>query len=469
MRIVIVGGGSVGTFAARELQGPLERMGHELVLVNPENFMQYQSLLPEAAAGNIEPRHVVVPLRQALRKTRLIVGEARSVDHERRVVHVMLIDGGTIELSYEVLILAPGSRSRTLPIPGLADRAVGFKTVAEAIFLRNHILSRLDVAAEATDPEQRRAALTFVFVGAGYAGVEAIAELEDLARAATRYVPSVSRADMRWVLVEAGPAILPEIGPALAGYAARVLARRGIEVFTDTRLESAEFGTVRLSNERSWPAHTLVWTAGVTPEPLALASGLPVDGRHRIVVDGCMRVQGLADVWAAGDAAAVPDPDSPGGFSPPTAQHAVRQGKRLGKNVLAVLSGKEPSPFRYKTLGSLASLGRYRGVARVLGVRLRGFPAWFVARSYHLWMIPTPNRKARIVVDWTFGLLFSRDMTQLGSLQAPRAPFARAVGDAALAPPPRVDPEPDGAANLADVDVDRGEPGVADSSGGNDP
>ncbi|MEX0754468.1 MAG: NAD(P)/FAD-dependent oxidoreductase [Actinomycetota bacterium] len=434
MRILIVGGGSVGVFAARTLQDRLSRMGHELVLVNPENYMQYQSLLPEAAAGNIEPRHVVVPLRQALRRTRLIVGEVQRIDHERRIARIRLIDGSTRELSYEILILGPGSRSRTLPVPGLAERAVGFKTVAEAIFLRNHILGCLDLAAETSDPQERRAALTFVFVGAGYAGVEALAELEDLARAAARYVPTVERAHMRWILVEAGPTILPEIGASLAGYTTRALRRRGIEVFTDTRLGSATDGRMELSNGHSFDAGTLVWTAGVKPEPLAIVSGLPTDEHGRLDVDDRLRVRGVSDVWAAGDAAAVPDPNTASGISPPTAQHATRQGKRIGRNVLAVLSGREPAPFRYRTLGALASLGRYKGVARVLGIRLRGFPAWFVARSYHLLMVPTFNRKVRIVFDWTVGLFFPRDLAQLGSLQAPREPFERAVGDARLAP-----------------------------------
>ena len=425
-RVLVVGGGYVGMYAALQMQRELSRAGHELTLVNAENYMQYQPFLPEVASGNIEPRHVVVPLRQILRKTMVLVGEVRRIDHERRVATVRTPNGEDLDVPYDVLVLGAGSRSRVLPVPGLADWGVGFKTVAEAIFLRNHVLSRLDAAAEEPDEDHRRAALTFVFVGAGYAGVEALAELEDMARSALRYYRGLHPDDMRWVLVEATSRILPELSPDLATYVSSRLRVRGIEVLVNTTLESAEGGMMRLSNGMHFPADTLVWTAGVKPEPLAARSNFPVDERGRVIVDEFLRVRGVEDAWAAGDNAAVPDLAT-GGLFPPTAQHALRQARRLGTNVIASLRGEQLEPFRWRNLGQLASLGRFKGAAIVLGVKVKGFPAWFLHRTYHLWMMPTLNRKVRIVADWTVGLLFPRDVTQLGSIHHPRDAFQRAA------------------------------------------
>ena len=425
-RVLVVGGGYVGMYAALGLERRLAARGDELVLVSPESFMQYQPFLPEVASGNIEPRHVVVSLRQVLRRTRLLVGEVELLDHPARVARVRTADGALRDLPYDVVVLGPGSRSRVLPVPGLRERGVGFKTVAEAIYLRNRLLSRMDVAASAADPEVRRAALTFVFVGGGYAGVEALAELEDLGRAALRFYPGLGPGDLRFVLVEAGDRILGELSPALAEHVRRLLEARGVEVALGTRLASAEGGVIRLSDGRGFRADTLVWTAGVRPHPLAARSGFPVDDAGRVLVDEFLRVRGLEGAWAAGDAAAVPDLTT-GGLCPPTAQHALRQARRLARNVLAALEGRPPTPFRYRNLGQLASLGRYRGVAEVLGLRLRGFPAWWLHRSYHLLMMPTLNRKVRIALDWTVGLLFPRDVVQLGSLHHPREAFERAA------------------------------------------
>jgi NADH:ubiquinone reductase (H+-translocating) len=427
-RVLILGGGYVGLYTALGLQRALSRTPMEITLVNPENFMTYQPFLPEVASGLIEPRHVVLSLRQTLPRVRLLVGEARRIDTSARMARIRMMDGREEEMAYDVLVVGAGSRSRVLPIPGLKERAIGFKRVEEAVFLRNRVLSRLDLGAETDDPKERRAALTFVFIGAGYAGVEALAELEDLSRAAVASIPNLSREDLRRVLVEATGRILPEIDQRLARYAQRRLQKRGIEVLLDTRLESAEGGVMRLSNGDAFEAQTLVWTAGVTPEPLGAHSDLPLDERGRIRVDACLRVEGLDGVWAAGDAAAVPDAYAKG-TSPPTAQHALRQARRLAANIVATFEGAEPQPFRYRNLGQLCSLGRYKGVAMVLGVKLKGFPAWFLHRSYHLLMMPTMGKKARIAFDWTVGLLFPQDVVQLGSLQSPHEPFERAAED----------------------------------------
>ena len=425
-RILVVGAGFAGLYAAMGLRRAVE-LGHRVTVVNAENFMLYHPFLPEVASGTIDPRAVVVPLRRAVRHCDVVIGEVERVDHGERSAHVRLADGRGTALGYDAVVLAPGSWARVLPIPGLAQGGVGFKTVQEAIWLRNHVLSRLDVAAVTDDPERRRAALTFAFVGGGYAGVEALGELEDLARDAMRSYPNLRPEQMRWILVEAAGSILPEIGSGLADYAIERLRERGIEVLLNTKLESAEGGVLRLSDGQVFPAETLVWTAGVKPSPLAAGSGFPVDGAGRIRTDAYLRVEGLEDAWAAGDAAAVPDLLG-GGVMPPTAQHGMRQGKRLGDNVLAVLEGRRPEPFEYRAIGAVASLGRYKGVAIIRGVRLRGFAAWFAHRSYHLYAMPTLGRKVKIATDWTVALLFPRDLAQLGSLQHPREPFERAAG-----------------------------------------
>src|SRR5262245_3336281 len=305
-RILVVGAGFGGLYSAMHLRRAVE-LGHRVTVVNPEDFMLSHPFLPEVASGTIDPRAVTVPLRRVLRHCNIVIGEAQRVDHERRVASVRLIDGRDVELEYDVVVLSPGSWSRVLPIPGLAEHGVGFKTVAEAIWLRNHVLSRLDVAAATTDLERRRAVLTFAFVGGGYAGIEALGELEDLARDALEAYPNVSPGDMRWIVVEAAGGILPELGRDLADYAVEVLGQRGIEVLLNTRLDSVGDGGVRLSDGQSFPADTLVWTAGVKPSPLAAGSGFPLDESGRIRTDAFLRVQGVEDAWASGDAASVPD------------------------------------------------------------------------------------------------------------------------------------------------------------------
>ncbi|HEU4528096.1 MAG TPA: NAD(P)/FAD-dependent oxidoreductase [Actinomycetota bacterium] len=424
-RVLVVGAGFAGLYAAMEIRRSAPS-ATRITVVNLENFMQYQPFLPEVASGTIDPRAVVVPLRRVLRGCEVIVGEVERVDHGARTARVRLAEGRTVDVHYDEVVLAAGSRSRVLPVPGLAEHGVGFKTVQEAIYLRNRVLSRLDVAAETRDLERRRSALTFVFVGAGYAGVEALGELEDLARDAIASYPALRAAEMRWVLVEAAGKILPELGEDLARYAQDRLEERGIEVLLETRLESAEGGTIRLSDGQVFAADTLVWTAGVKPMALAAASGFPVDDAGRVLVDERLRVVGVQHAWAAGDGAAVPDRTT-GGLCPPTAQHAMRQGRRLGRNLVSMLRGGSTEPFVYRSIGGVCSLGRYKGVALVWGIRFRGFPGWFLHRSYHLLAMPTIARRVKIAMDWTVALLFPRDIAQLGSLQHPREPFERAA------------------------------------------
>ena len=424
-RILIVGGGYIGLYTAL---GLIKRVGVwrlDVTLVAPESFMVYQPFLPEAAGGDLEPRHVVIPLRRVLKGVRVITGHLESLDHEERTATIRPAEGDPFEERYDHVVLGLGAVSRVLPIPGLAERAVGFTTVPEAIYLRNRVLERMDVAESNHDAMESMRALTFLFVGGGYSGVQGLAELEDLARDASRYYRTVSREQMRWVLVEAAPSILPEIGERLAAYATDRLRDRGVEVRLATRLESAEDGVMLLTDGERFGADTLVWTAGVRANPLTERLGFPTADRGRIAVDRYLRVEGHEGAWAAGDCAEVPDILG-GGFCPPTAQHALRQARRLAKNILLALDGREPKPFRYRQLGTLVALGKYKGVANVMGLRLRGFPAWFIHRTYHLALVPTINRRIRILADWTLALFFRRDAVQLGSLQRPRDAFTRA-------------------------------------------
>jgi NADH dehydrogenase len=431
-RILFVGGGYVGMYTALRLQKRLRRELREkkveVVVVDPRSYMTYQPFLPEAAAGSVEPRHVVVPLRRVLRRCVILTGRVDSVDHGRRVARIQPVRGDAYDLSYDVVVIAPGSIARTLPIPGLAELGIGFKQVEEAIALRNQVLEMLDIATSITDHAARRALLSFVFVGGGYAGIEALAELEDMAAYAMRYYPELSQGDLRWVLVEATGRILPEVGEDMGRYTVEELRKRGIEVRLETRLESCVGGHIVLSDGEEFDAETLVWTAGVKPNPMLARTDLPLDEKGRVKCRPDLRIDGVEGAWAAGDAAAVPDVTGPpGATTGPSAQHAVRQGKVLGDNIARLLRGGTTSAYIHKYVGSVASLGLHKGVAQVYGVKLRGFPAWFMHRSYHVSRVPTFNRKARIILDWTLALFFRRDIVSLGSLQRPRQEFTEAT------------------------------------------
>ena len=434
-RILVVGGGYVGMYTALRLQRKLKRGEAEVVVVEPQPYMTYQPFLPEAAAGSISPRHVVVPLRRVLHQCRIVVGEVRSVDHAQRVASVVTAateeeGGGAIRIPYDQIVIAPGSVSRTLPVPGLADHGIGFRTVEEAIGLRNHVLEQLDIASSTRDVDVRDAALTFVFVGGGYAGVEALGELENMARYAVRYYHNIRPEDMKWVLVEATDRILPEVGVEMGRYAIRELRGRNIDIRLGTRLESCENRIAVLSDGARLPTRTVVWTAGVKPAPVLAATGLPLTGRGRLRAEATLRIAGTDDAWAAGDAAAVPDltAQKPGTECAPNAQHAVRQARLLADNILARLRGRPLTEYRHKYAGSVASLGLHEGVAHVYGRKFKGYPAWLMHRVYHLSRVPTVNRKARILAEWTLAGLFKREIVSLGSLEHPRAEFELAAG-----------------------------------------
>jgi NADH dehydrogenase len=418
--VVIAGGGFGGFYAARTLERALPPQAARITLVNDVNFMLYAPLLPGAAGGSLEPRHVVVPLREELSHTDLRLGQICGADPAARSLRVDTIEGHEENLRYDHLIVALGSVSRTLPIPGLAEHAIGFKSLSEGIALRNNVIRSLEMAETLDDPDLRAEYLTFVFVGGGYAGVEGLAELQDFAADAIERYPRCRTQGMRWILVEAADRIMRETEPDLAEFCVRELRGRGIEIRTHTTLEEVTERSARLSTGETIPTRSVCWTAGVRPHPVVSNLGLPLDERGRIVTDRYLRVQGHDNVWALGDAAAVPDPakdfKQP---SPPTAQHAIRQGRLVARNVAAAIGGGRPRPFRYKTKGSFVDLGRRKAVASTLGIKWRGTPAWLLARTYHLAMVPGWGRRARLLVDWNTGLIFGRDTVELGQLGHP--------------------------------------------------
>jgi NADH:ubiquinone reductase (H+-translocating) len=420
--VVIAGGGFGGLYAARRLERRLPRHSARIIVVADVNFLLYTPLLPGAAAGSLEPRHVVVPIREELEWADLRLGRVTGADPGVNELYVRTLDERDETLRYDQLVVSLGSVSRVLPVPGLAEYALGFKTLAEAIAVRNRALLNLEIAESLPDDQSRREYLTFVFVGAGYAGVEGIAELQDYVSDIIDKYPRCRVTGTRWILVEALDRIMTEIPPSLAEFASRDLRARGIEIRTGTRLERMDEDHAVLSTGERVATRTVCWTAGVKPPAVVRRLGLPLTDKGRIEVDATMRVSGHDNVWAIGDAASVPDPAKKGRTpSPPTAQHAIRQGKRVGDNVAAALTGRRLRPFRYRTLGVFVDMGQHKAVATVLGMRLRGFPAWFAARTYHLAMMPGVARRVRLAADWTVGLMFGRASAELGQLGHPAA------------------------------------------------
>jgi NADH:ubiquinone reductase (H+-translocating) len=387
-----------------------------VLLVAPENFLLFAPLLPEAASGTIEPRHAVIPLREMLRRTQLLVGQVTAIDVEGHTAVAEDLTGARHDLSWDQLVLAPGSVPSVIAVPGLVEHAVGFKTLPDAIWLRNRVLRQLETADATVDAERRRELLTFTFVGGGYAGVEALAEMESLVSDALPTYPGLSRMDLRWVLIEARNSLLPGLDPKLARYSERHLRRRGVEILLETWLESCVDKRVQVSKPGVAPyvSETIVWATGQRPSPLVSALGLDTDEVGRLIVDDHIRAVGRTDVFALGDAAAVPDPD--GGICPGTAQHAVRQAKVCAHNVAAHLGVGEAARFTYRNRGLAVTLGRNQGTAQVFRFTFTGLPAWLMGRSYHLLMMPGLARKVRVVADWTTAMLFPRDLSQLGAL-----------------------------------------------------
>ena len=442
-RILIVGGGYVGFTVAKKIQKAIKQTGGVVTIVEPNPYMTYQPFLPEVAAGSMEGRNATVPLRQHLRDTELIPGHVVSVNHAERTATVEPIDNGEpFELKYDEIILGAGAVTRAFPIPGLAEVAIGMKTVEEAVSVRNWVLERIEVASVLDDPDARRRALTVVVVGGGFAGVETISELEDMAREAVNRNDRLSVSDLRFVMIEAAPRIMPEVPEDRAEKVVAELRARGIEVLLNTSLSDATDGHLQLINmtDKS-PAgemdtDTLIWTAGVAASPMLKNTDFPIDERGRVRVNADLRVAGdngvVEGAWAAGDNAAVPDLSGGGvgGFCVPNAQHASRQALVLAKNILASRRGEPLTDYYHETIGVVAGLGLWKGVANFKGKTLAGPLAWTMHRGYHGSAIPTTERTVRVMTTWALNQLFGRDTTTIRHQRSPRLAFQEATGTA---------------------------------------
>jgi NADH dehydrogenase len=418
-RIVIVGGGFGGVYTAIHLgriwrKGRGSDAGADIVLVSRDNYFLMTPFLFEAGSGVLDPRHAVAPIRRLLEDTasRFVEGEVERIDFDRRVVHARhtLGDAEEYALPYDQLVLSLGGVTNLKIIPG-SEHALTFKTLADAIFLRNHVIDAFEHADATSDEAERRRLLSFVIIGAGLVGVELMGELTAFVDHIARSYPRTRSTPRSFHLIEAGPNILPEMERELAGYAEKVLTRRGVKVLASSPAKRIEPDRVHLSDGTVLEAHTIVLSAGVAPSPLLAAFPVEKDRKGRVLVDGTMRSKSHADVWATGDCAMIPDPD--GKPYPQLAQHALREARTLAANITATLRGGQVKPFVYQTLGTLASLGDFEGVGRVMKVKVRGFIAWWVWRSYYLFQMPRFERKLRIVLDWTVALFFQYDIVKL--------------------------------------------------------
>ncbi|MFC4033795.1 NAD(P)/FAD-dependent oxidoreductase [Streptomyces polygonati] len=431
-RILVVGGGYVGLYAARRILKKMRYGEATVTVVDPRSYMTYQPFLPETAAGSISPRHVVVPLRRVLPGAEVLTGRVTTIDQDRKVASVEPLVGESYELPFDHLVIALGAVSRTFPIPGLAENGIGMKGVEEAIGLRNHVLEQLDKADSTTDEDVRRKALTFVFVGGGFAGAETIGEVEDMARDAAAYYPNVKREDMRFILVDAADKILPEVGPQLGQWGLEHLRERGVEVFLSTSMTSCVDKHVVLANGLEVDASTIVWTAGVKPNPALAKFGLPLGPRGHVDTAPTLQVRGTDYIWAAGDNAQVPDlAAGEGAWCPPNAQHALRQAKVLGDNVISGMRGFPQADYKHANKGAVAGLGLHKGVAMIVvgktKIRFKGRLAWYMHRGYHGLAVPTWNRKIRVFADWTLGMFLKREVVSLGAIENPREEFYAAA------------------------------------------
>lgn len=435
-RIVILGGGFAGVTAARRLERHFGRRPDvEVTLVDGENFSLFTPLLPEVPSGSIQAKHVVYPLRAALRRTAVRQAEVREIDLDRRVVVTAhCAKCAEAPLPFDHLVLALGGGTHFFGLPGVGEHARTMKSLADATALHAQLIDRLEHADLESSSAVRRGLLTFVVAGGGFAGVETAAQVNDFVRQARRYYPRVDPAEVRVVLVHSGPRVLPEVSEPLSAFALRQLTRRGVEVLLDTRVAGCEADRVTLSTGQVVPSHTLVWAAGVAPHPLLATLDLPKGRGGRLEVDTAMRSVARPGVWALGDCAAVPDL-RPGGVCPPTAQHALRQGKLLADNIAATIRGEEPTPFRYTPQGLMAGLGRRSAVAEVYGLRFSGFPAWWLWRTVYLLKLPGLERKVRVALDWTLELFFPKDIVYLRPLHTAGGRAAPAVVTAVDATP----------------------------------
>ncbi len=420
-RIVILGGGFGGVYAAIHLEKLLARQSAvEICLVSHDNFFLFTPMLHEIAASDLEITNIVNPLRKLLRKVEVLVGDVNQIDLPNKRV---LISHGyrnhSLQIDYDHLVIALGSITNFYDIPGLANLAVPMKSLRDAIQLRAQIIRHLEEANSECNLTDRQSLLTFVVAGGGFAGVETVAALNDFVREALPFYPNLCEDMLRVMLVHSGPAILPELGESLGRYAEEVLVRRGVEIRLKTRVKTVTEGKVFLADGVSIPSHTLVWTAGTVPSPII--SSLPcAKERGRLLVNQFLRVPDWPDVWAVGDCAFVPDIRNPGQSHPPTAQHAIREGKVVAQNIAAALLGRALRSFSFRTIGLLASIGRRMGVARIFGFNFSGFFAWWMWRTIYLSKLPGLDKKVRVAFDWTLDLLFPKDVCAVYDLDQRR-------------------------------------------------
>lgn len=411
-RIVILGGGFAGVLAARRLERLCKnRSDVQITLISRDNFLLMTPLMFEACSGTLELRHCSVAIRAFLRRTRFIEGIVQQIDLDRRVVLATWgEEGGGHEVPYDQLVLAMGAVTNTRQIRG-SDLAMPFKTLADVIVLRNHLIECLERADVETDPEFRRRLLTIAVIGGGFVGSEVFGELTAFMDEIVRYYPRVRRDEMQLFLVQAGERIMPEVPPTLAEYAGKVLGRRaGVQILTHTPVESIEVGRVHLK-DRVIEAETIVLSAGILPAPVVAQLPLSKDRHGHLIVEATMRCKDRPEIWAVGDCASIPDPQ--GKPYPKLAQFAMRQATTLADNIYAVLNGKPPVPFEFKMLGLMAALGHYKGLGTILGVRVRGFFAWWFRRTYYLSVMPRWAQRIRIVADWTIALFFRPDISKV--------------------------------------------------------
>jgi NADH dehydrogenase len=443
-RILILGGGFAGAYTASRLEKQLGRAaGVEVVLVARENFVLFAPMLHEVAGADVAVTDIVQPLRKMLRHTRVEIADVEAIDLAKRQVRVRRADSPEpYVMTCDQLVLALGAVTNFYGIRGLAEQALTMKTLGDAILVRNRVIDALELADNQADDAARKATLTAVVAGGGFAGVETVGAVNDFLREGMKFYPHLKEDMLRVVLVHAGEVILPELSESLGRYAEKMQRRRGVEIRLGTKVAGYDGHEVQLDDGTKIPTRFLVWTAGTTPAPVL--AGLPCAMQHRrVVTDAFLQVPQFPGVWAVGDCAFVPDPFNPGKAYPPTAQHATRQGDVLAKNIAGVLRGEPPRPFRFKILGLLASIGRRTAVAEILGWRFSGIIAWFLWRGIYLGMLPGLQKKVRIALDWTLDLFFSKDLVQLPMMRSPAVseaeetpPPAKQIPPAASTPPP---------------------------------
>ncbi len=429
-RILIVGGGYAGFYTALKLEKLLRSGEADVTLVDPRPYMTYQPFLPEVAAGSIEPRHAVVSHRRHLRNTEIITASVTKIDHAGKTATITPEDGYAFELAYDIIIVTAGAVSRTFPIPGVADQAIGMKTIEEAVAVRDLVLTNFDKASQLAPGPERDRLLTFVVVGGGFAGIEVFGELRSLVTGLLRYYPEITFEDTHFHLIEAMGRIMPEVSLKTSLWVIKHLAERGADIHLDTQLTSAVGGKIEMSNGESFESDVIVWTAGVMANPMVKNTDLPMEERGRLRVGADLRIiteagDVVEGAWGAGDVSAVPDltGGGVGGFCVPNAQHAVRQGKLMAKNVVGSLRGDAPAEYFHKNMGAVAGLGIGHGVFQSGGFAVKGLMAWFMHRGYHGLAVPMWERKIRVFGNWFFNFLLRRDIVSLEDRVTPRAAF----------------------------------------------